>query len=185
MSGQARAVAASVDTVVPVGFGRASIEAFKAGMRRVAQGVAIASVARGAERGGLTISSFSSLSAEPPRMLACISNTAGAFPLLQRGGNFAINVLEEGQDALAMRFSSSSVKGESRFDDDSWVKGESGAPVLQDAAVVFEGRIKDMIDTGSHTIVILDVVAASGRMDSRALLYVDGRFATLGAEAGK
>jgi flavin reductase (NADH)/flavin reductase len=183
MSAQARMTDESRHAVVPVGFGRASAEAFKAGMRRVAQGVAIASVARGAERGGLTISSFASLSAEPPRMLACINNTAGAFPLLQRGGNLAINVLAQGQEALALRFSSSSVKGEARFDEGAWLAGRSGAPVLQDAAAVFEGRIKDMIDGGSHTIVVLDVVEACASPDGKALLYVDGRFATLGAEA--
>ena len=183
MSAQARMAEESLHSVVPVGFGRASIEAFKAGMRGVAQGVALATVARGAERGGLTISSFASLSAEPPRMLACINNTAGAFALLQRGGNLAINVLAQGQAALALRFSSSSVKGEARFDEGRWGPGKSGAPVLQDAAVVFEGRIKDMIDAGSHTIVVLDVVAACASPDRQALLYVDGRFAVLGAEA--
>ncbi|PKO57819.1 MAG: flavin reductase [Betaproteobacteria bacterium HGW-Betaproteobacteria-13] len=182
MSAQARPATVSDHTVVPVGFGRVSSEAFKGGMRRVAQGVAIASLARGSERAGLTISSFSSLCADPPRMLACISKTAGAFPLLQRGGNLAINVLAEGQEALALRFSSSSVKGDARFEVGRWETGESGAPVLDDALSVFDGRIKDIVDAGTHVIAVIDVLAVSGQGDKQALLYVDGRFATLAAE---
>lgn len=182
MNAPARAHAGMADAVVEVDFRHASESAFKAGMRRMAQPVAVATLARAGERAGMTISSFCSLSADPPRMMACISHSASAHPLLQPGAAMAINVLAEGQDGLGMRFSSASVKGEARFEGGCWAKGVGGAPVLADALTVFDGRVRDVFDAGSHSIVTLDVIAVGGG-GGGSLLYADGGFVALAREA--
>lgn len=160
-------------------FRHVTVDRFKAGMRRVVQPVAIATFSNQGVRGGLTISSFCSLSAEPPRMIACISRAAGAYPLIVAGGNMAINVLAESRADLAMRFSSSTLKGEERFNEGEWHRGQSGAPVLAGTRAVFEGRIVEISDTGSHAVLVLDVLAVCGQTDEDALLYADGGFTTV------
>ncbi|MBR0565343.1 flavin reductase [Azoarcus sp. L1K30] len=179
MSGLAHAPARAGSTVVPVDFGHASAEAFKDGMRRLAQPVAIATVARAKERAGLTISSFCSLSVDPPRVMACISHSAGAFPLIARGAAMAINVLAQGQAGMGQRFASSSIKGETRFDVGHWDTGVCGAPVLRDALTVFDGRVRDVVDAGTHSIVTVDVVAVCGAATDGPLLYAAGGFTGL------
>lgn len=148
--------------------------AFKNGMRRLAQPVAIATTMEAGVRAGLVISSFSSLSVDPPRITASIARTAGAYPLLRRSGVIAVNVLGAGHEALVRCFSSTTVKGEDRFALGHWRQGRTGAPVLDDAVSSFDCTISELIDAGSHVIVIADVVDVEGDAQRAPLLYREG-----------
>ncbi len=74
---------------------------------------------------GLTANSFSSVSLDPPLLLVCIANSAGTAPILREAGNFAVNLLQVGQQPASNRFA---IKGEDRFAATPWTPGETGLP---------------------------------------------------------
>lgn len=160
-----------------------SAEAFRRGMRRLALPTAVVTTAHDGVRGGLTVSSLCSVSTEPPRLLVCINTAASAFPLLRASGVLAVNMLAEGQGALCMRFGSSRCSGEARFAEGRWETARTGAPLLADALASFDCRVVEMHESATHAIVIADVVELRTAPDAMPLLYRDGAFARLHAEA--
>src|SRR6476661_7362851 len=77
---------------------------FREAMREVAAGVSIITAGRDAEWAGLTATSVTSLSLDPPTVLVCINRSASIVPFLERYWRFAINFLSAEQLPLAQRF---------------------------------------------------------------------------------
>ena len=68
-------------------------EQFRESMRRTASGVAILTTDGSAGRAGLTVSTFCSLSMEPPSVIACVHQDNRALQILLANGVFAASVL--------------------------------------------------------------------------------------------
>src|SRR5262245_36013541 len=68
-------------------------DAFKSVMRNVAGAVSIVTASHVGLRAGLTATSLTALSAEPPTVIVCVNRAASAWPTIEAAGHFAINVL--------------------------------------------------------------------------------------------
>ncbi len=127
------------------------------------------------EIGGLTVTAFSSLSLEPPLVLVCIDRRARMHDRLQKGGNFAVNVLSEHQELVSRQFAASS---SDPFHEIGFRHGLTGAPLMQDVLATVECRIVELLGGGDHTIVIGEVAATSVR-EGKPLLYFRGGYSQL------
>jgi len=159
-----------------------SPEQFKNGMRRLGGAVNIVTSAYGESFAGLTATAVTSLSAEPPRLLACINRAGATFETISKGRCMAINVLGVQHKALAMRFAGMNGEIETdRFSERVWQKGISGAPFFKEALVSFDCEVESILDAGSHGIVIgtiLDIHLTDTANDT-PLCYIDGSWATM------
>ena len=136
-----------------------SSEEFRKALRHFPAGVTIVTVRAGERIHGLTVSAFSSVSAEPALISITIENRHKAFPMLQEPeAVFAVNILGEAQSELSNRFAW--VKDEDRFSMGRWSSAETGAPVLVDALAWLDCRIQARYPAGSHTIYVGEVVAS-------------------------
>lgn len=79
-------------------------DAFKAALARWPSGVTVVAAEWDGKRRGMTASSFSSVSLEPPLILVCIGEDAHLLPVLERSGRFAVNILAEGQERISDHF---------------------------------------------------------------------------------
>lgn len=79
-------------------------ELFKSALARWPSGVTVVAAEAGGERRGMTASSFSSVSLEPPLVLVCVDENANLLEVLERSERFAINILAEGQQAVSNHF---------------------------------------------------------------------------------
>ena len=150
---------------------------FKDAMARLTGGVAIvACLDRGRPR-GLLVSSLSSLSTEPPRLLFCVRRLAGSHDSLLRADRCSVSVLAEDDVGEAERFSRPDPAG-ARFTTPGWRIPEGGPPRLDGALISLRGSISRRIDAGSHSIFILDVEAVESR-DARPLVYFDRGYVTV------
>ena len=151
-------------------------------MRRLGGAVNIVTASDGAVWAGLTATAVTSLSAEPPRLLACINRQGVTYDIVSRGRTLAVNVLGCKHQSLAMRFAGLSGEPETeRFGDGDWHTDVTGAPLLADALVGFDCRVESILDAGSHAIVIGNIEAVhigAGAADD-PLCYIDGQWATL------
>ena len=153
--------------------------AFRQGMRALPGAVTILACEDG-ERGccGLTATAVCSYSAEPPSLLACVNRASSLAGLLGEGGAFSVNLPGPDQEHVARAFGGMTMaKGAARFSAGSWVRGDSGAPLLAGARAVFECVVGEIIARSSHLIVIGLVQAiVLDSEDRAALFYSNGRF---------
>jgi flavin reductase (DIM6/NTAB) family NADH-FMN oxidoreductase RutF len=156
-----------------------------AGMRRLAAGVTIVTARLGEIRAGLTATSVCSLTAEPPRLLACVHREADAHGLILASGLFAVNLLRPEHQALSDHFGGrDDSHGPARFTAGAWAEGVMGLPVLPDAAAVFECRLVEAVPASTHSILIGEVVAAQRDEAAEALVYHDRAYHRLTDSAG-
>ncbi len=153
--------------------------AFRQAMRRLAGGVGLITVGSGADRTGLTATSVTSLSAEPPRLLVCINRDASAWPLIAEYGAFGVNLLGANQQDLADRFAGKTgEKGAARFAGTRWKSLATGAPLLEDALAAIDCTVEEIIERHSHAIVIGRIEAVDIGQWSDPLLYWSGLYRT-------
>ena len=125
---------------------------------------------------GLTANSFTSLSLDPPLLLVCVAKRSGCAAALGDATEFAVNVLQTGQQPASITFSS---KGEDRFGSTDWTLGEHGVPILLDSLSVFECRRHAIHDGGDHFILVGEVVKATFEPGLDPLLYFRGSYRRL------
>ncbi|AQZ53042.1 flavin reductase family protein [Martelella mediterranea] len=151
-------------------------DVFRRAMRRFASGVCLVAAGEDEERRGLTVSAFSSVSADPPMVLVCINRSTSAHRKLTGSSYFSVNILGAGQQEIAMLFAGQrGLQGAARFDE-TWNSHRLGAPVLASALYSIVCASEANHVAGSHTIMIGRVVdATTNRHDGGpALINYDG-----------
>jgi flavin reductase (DIM6/NTAB) family NADH-FMN oxidoreductase RutF len=136
-----------------------------------ASGVTIVTTADAGVRYGATISAVSSLSLEPPMVLACLNQRLGTHAAIVNSGRFTINILGEGQDALAHTFATS---GADKFCGVKVIEDGNGVR-LAEALAHLSCRVVDEVTAGTHRIFLAEVVDARAET-GRPLSYFRGRF---------
>lgn len=106
---------------------------------------------------GVTISSFTSVSLEPPLILWCLDRSADTFPAFREAQAFGVSVLRAEQETLSIRFSAS---GDHAFDGIAHETGKTGAPLLQGVLARLECRKAAEYDGGDHVIFLGEVLEA-------------------------
>lgn len=155
------------------------IETFRAALAQFAAGVSIVTTGLAGERRGVTATAISSVSADPPLVLACVNRNTGTFQMIAEAGVFGLNFLDRSHQALAEVFAGrSGVQGDARFDDALWLRAASGVPLLHRAATTLDCRVENIIEAGTHGIVIGRVQEAEIRPVD-PLLYHGGDFQAL------
>ncbi len=158
--------------------------AFRDAMRQLAAGVGIVTAGKDNEWAGMTATSVTSLSLDPPTILACVNREASILPFLQRYWHFAVNFLSAEQHELADRFAGrDNFQGLDRFRSGNWSTLVSGAPVLTSALASLDCRLEEMIQRHSHVIVIGHVLYGDVRGGSDSLLHWRGDYARLQASS--
>ncbi|WP_106397889.1 flavin reductase family protein [Actinocorallia populi] len=145
---------------------------FRRALGSHAAGVVVVTGTAEGEPVGLTATSFSSVSLDPPLVSFYASHGTSTGPRLLRSPWFAINVLAEGQHELAARFAR---RGEDRFAGTAWRLGEQGVPLLEGAAARLVCRRGNTVDIGDHSLVV-GLVTAAEVADLPPLLYLRGGF---------
>ncbi|HVP47167.1 MAG TPA: flavin reductase family protein [Bryobacteraceae bacterium] len=127
---------------------------------------------------GMTASSFTSVSLEPPLVLVCVDHRASVLAHLRRAQHISINILSEGQQDLSAHFAR---PGHDRFTGVEWEAGQGGVPLISGALARFECSIHRMVDAGDHTILIAEVLDAD-YCDGRPLVYFGSGYHKLDGE---
>jgi flavin reductase (DIM6/NTAB) family NADH-FMN oxidoreductase RutF len=154
-----------------------SSDLFRRACGRFATGISIATVLDPVgEPHGLTVSSFTSVSLEPPLILICLGHAVSCIEIFRAASHFGINVLGEDQRPLSEHFAR---KGHDRFGSLEWRRGETGVPLLPDVLAVMECALKRRVTAGDHDIFIGEMVHAHVREGS-PLVHYASRYRRLG-----
>jgi 3-hydroxy-9,10-secoandrosta-1,3,5(10)-triene-9,17-dione monooxygenase reductase component len=148
-------------------------ETFRKTCSRFATGIAIATVAEtNGQPFGITVNSFTSVSCAPPLVLVCIDYRSSILPHFRNTAFYGINVLDEGQRDLSIRFSNQELD---RFENIAWHRGHSGSPMLDGVLAQMECRVTQTVEAGDHAIFIGEVIGVRFR-DGLPLLYFNSSY---------
>ena len=148
---------------------------FRQTMGQLATGICVVTVRTGEGGFGMTASSVTSLSLQPPLLLVCVGHEAAILDALLRAGRFGVNVLAADQEALARRFAD---RERQRLSAAELELSPGGVPVLGGTLARIECVPKGHFEAGDHTIVT-GALEWSEVRGGRPLLYFRGGYARL------
>ena len=109
---------------------------------------------------GVTVTSLTSLSLDPPLLLFCLDRRSSSAAMFRDANHFGVNVLFAHQRRLSEQFAS---RTKDRFEGVEWARGRTGVPLLSDVLATFECRRSACVPGGDHDIVIGEVLHVSTR----------------------
>ncbi|MCT7657035.1 flavin reductase [Mycobacterium deserti] len=122
---------------------------------------------------GMTASSVTSLSMDPPMMLACVNNSVPTAAAIERSGRFTVNVLGQSHGDLAYLFAT---PRPDKFAGVQIVRGVGEVPILAEAIAALECEVTEQVSGGTHSVFLGHVVAATARDGAAPLTYFRGGF---------
>jgi len=153
-------------------------QGFKDALKLWASGVTV--VTSNSEKHGLkgmTATSFSSVSLEPPQILVCINKSADTGDAVLEEKAFAVNILNSEQQEVSNQFAGGASQKD-RFANINWHKGETGSPLFDDALASIECTVVEQVLAGSHWVIIGEVQNATCN-SGKPLLYFDSSYCEL------
>jgi flavin reductase (DIM6/NTAB) family NADH-FMN oxidoreductase RutF len=157
---------------------------FREAMRHLPSGVAVVTIGEGDERTGMTATSVSSLSVEPPTILVSVNRASSSYAALARSRAFGVSALGSEHQDVANRFAGrGGERGSERYAARRWVTLNSGVWLLSDAVAAFDCETEEIIERNTHAIVIGRVRALFVSGGSSALVYWRGGYDQLGWSA--
>jgi flavin reductase (DIM6/NTAB) family NADH-FMN oxidoreductase RutF len=150
---------------------------FRGAMRHLTGGVSVITAGRGKDITGMTVTSVSSFSVDPPTLIVSINRDASSFPLIRRHGAFGVNILAADQLDIAERFAGKGgLKGADRFAGARWVTAVSGVPLLVGALSAVDCEVEEIFERHSHGIIIGRVRDVRNSTRNAALAYWHGQY---------
>jgi flavin reductase (DIM6/NTAB) family NADH-FMN oxidoreductase RutF len=128
---------------------------------------------------GGTVTWLSQSSFTPPLVMVAIKGDSALYRAISESGIFAIHIVGKGQQELATAFFKGSRASEDTLNGYKVRPGETGAPLLVDAAAWFECRVINKMGGGDHTVFLAELISAgahSQREDERPLALRDTPF---------
>ena len=122
---------------------------------------------------GITISSFNTVSLEPPLILWSLKKHSRLMPHFEVGHKQLIHVLERSQEAMAMHFAT--VK-EYQFENIAHNITTSGLTQIEGCAAYFECETISVHTGGDHNIIIAKVINLAHKPESKPLIFAHSKF---------
>jgi 3-hydroxy-9,10-secoandrosta-1,3,5(10)-triene-9,17-dione monooxygenase reductase component len=157
----------------------ASPDEFRAVLSAYATGVTVVTAVGPAGPSGATANAVTSLSLDPPMMLACLDRGSRTLTSVRAQGQFGVNVLAAGQADLARRFSAKDPAPD-KWQGVEWSERQ-GLPRLEGVLVWLACELRDLIDGGDHLILTGNVIEAESTA-GQPLLFHRGDYRDLLAE---
>lgn len=150
-------------------------------MDRVPHGVAVFTLLDDAGmRRGMTVSSLTSASAEPPSVLVCIRTKASMHPFLTPGRAVGISILAPDQSAVSNGFAWGA---DDPFDVFAWHE-EGGVPVVDGTIAHLVGTIDRVVSNHDTSVVIVAVRSGAITGDAALVHWNRGYYGGLVPVAG-
>ncbi|MFF7457885.1 flavin reductase family protein [Kitasatospora sp. NPDC008115] len=151
----------------------------RAAARHWTTGVAVLTARDGDEVFAKTVSSFGTLSLDPPLVSVAVAARSPLAAAVRDSGRFAVSVLSARQEAVGRRFATPGAgRALGMFTTVPMRVEATGAPVVDHCLAWFDCRLHAILPGGDHALLVGEVVAADGA-PGEPLLYHDGRYRAL------
>lgn len=122
---------------------------------------------------GMAVSSFTSVSLEPPLVAFLPDKSSTSWPKIRDAGMFCVNILSAGQKELCAQFAR---KGTDKFAGVSWHPAPSGAPILDGGMAWIDCELTQTFESGDHYIAIGRVLQLEAAEYGAPLVFFQGGY---------
>jgi flavin reductase (DIM6/NTAB) family NADH-FMN oxidoreductase RutF len=155
---------------------------FKQVLSRWASGVSVITSTLDGRWHGMTASSFTSVSLEPPLVSVSLAKKLNTHALIQASQVFAVNILAADQIEIGKVFAGYYKDVQNRFEGLDCTTAVTGSPLLPGTLGWLDCKVVYAYEGGDHTIFVGEVQAANTVSAAPPLLYYSrawGQFARL------
>ncbi|MDI6694785.1 MAG: flavin reductase family protein [Anaerolineales bacterium] len=158
---------------------RVAADVMREGMRQWATGVTIVTSLDEGWKHGMTVSSFTSISLDPPLVLVSLSRQARTHALVEKSGVFGVTILNDQQEMVSDRFAGRMSEDEDRFVGLEIFTLITGAPFLAGGLAFFDCRVEAAYEVGDHTLFLGEVIASRAEPNGKPLIYYNRSYQRL------
>ncbi len=157
-----------------------SPDEFRSALGAYATGVTVVTAIGDNGPSGATANAVTSLSLDPPMMLACLDRGSRTLTSVRAQGRFGVNALAAGQEELARRFAGKDEEPE-KWQGIEWSESDE-LPRLPGAHQWIACELRDLIDGGDHLILTGNVLSVDSN-SGQPLLFHRGDYRDLISES--
>ncbi len=144
---------------------------FKSALSTWASGVSIVTAEVQGRCWGLTASSFTSLSLDPPLIIICLGSEARLTAPLLEARHFGVSLLAREQEAVSNHFASKGLPPSEDLGSVASERLDCGRVVVEGAVAQLGCELYSSIVQGDHHIIVGRVVEARSFADRKPLIY--------------
>ena len=147
-------------------------QAYREAMARLGAAVNVITTDGPGGKAGFTASAVTSVTDTPPTLLVCTNRSNDSYPAFKANQVLCVNTLTPAQEGLSPVFAGMTEHTmDQRFDGYTWHRMATGAPVLDEAVVVFDCRIDQVVEVGTHDVFFCSVEAVRTGKAVEGLIY--------------
>lgn len=135
-------------------------------MARVAASVAVLTVTHEGAVHGTTISSFLSVSLEPPIVLVSLHRDSSVIGPMEAGGRFGVTILAQEHEPIARALA----RRDRQPLAESMLVARAGVPLLREGCARFSLTLRQRLRVGDHDVVLANVIWTESD-ECRPLVY--------------
>lgn len=148
-------------------------------MRRWVTGVAIVTVEYNGIRHGATVSSFASVSLEPPMVTITLSKQSRTHQMIEQARLFGVTLLSRDQQPLSERFAGAISEEQDRFEGVKYFEISDHIPVIKGGLAALGCRIVHEYAMTDSTLFVGEVISSQLGEDQPPLVYVNRTYRKL------
>ena len=133
------------------------IDTFRNSLQKLVYPVSVISGVINGKNFAITISSLTSISFDPPSVLACINKDSSFTKFIDVDVNVNINLLNSNQKNIS-NLCSNPNEIKNRFKNDIWTYDDKFGPYLAKSQSIFFSKIDDLYSYGTHFIIVMKVL---------------------------
>jgi len=150
-----------------------SSDEFRRAMAHLPTGVTVVSALAPGGPLGATANAVSSLSLEPPLMLAALDVGSRTLGAVREAGSFGVNVLGGGHEELARAFATKAPHDE-KWANVAWSE-RAGVPIIDGIPLWVACEVRESLPAGDH-VVLVGTVVEVGADGGEALVFHRGAY---------
>jgi flavin reductase (DIM6/NTAB) family NADH-FMN oxidoreductase RutF len=132
----------------------------KTALRMIPYGIYVLTAATKDRIAGVTVNWVTQTAFDPPLVAVGVKADSVSYDVVKEAGGFALNMLGKGQAPVAFAFFRPAERDGHKISGEPFRDGETGAPILENAAASVECKVVEIVEQGDHHVVIGEVVAA-------------------------
>jgi 3-hydroxy-9,10-secoandrosta-1,3,5(10)-triene-9,17-dione monooxygenase reductase component len=154
-------------------------QSLKEVMRQWTSGVAVVTSVCGSAKAGTTISSFTSLSVEPPLILINLANENPTQTMIQQSGFFGITLLCEEQKTIADLFAGYDKTIQDRFTGLKTFTIKSGVPLIKGGLAFLDCRLYQSCALPKSRVLVGEVMESRMGDGGKPLVFLNRGYVDL------
>ncbi len=151
--------------------------AFREAMAHLGAAVSVITSFGPAGRCGITATAVCSVTDTPPTLLVCINRNSALNAVIKANARLCVNVLASEHEEVARHFAGiTQVTMEQRFGLHDWQLHDAAQPRLADALASLEGRVSQVQEVGTHSVMLVELEDIQVRGSGDGLVYFSRAF---------